>query len=397
MFEQEVAEAREYLRPRATGPLLPHRAQRQLRLVPVPDLQAAVRQAGGGLPAVGRGHRPRQLLPVGLRQPGGPGDSQRPIPTAGSAASPTTTTCRPPKDFTLEPNVGGDHLHLPGQLDPGPARHGLRPRSGAWRDQAKCQWIGLWEYFCYCAMSQYQPMFPKVCPKLLGEDVKRLHRWAWSPSSSRPRTVLPLQGRPRPGLGGLVQPDLALPEHLDPLQAVGRHQPRRWRACWTTTTASSTGRRPRPSRPSSSASRSASPTPACAARRPSMTSPATSRWPTGSTSFPPEVMAEAARATPTRPRPWLRTSPYKTRVDWVREGFLAPAGAGPGAVLTQQRDDRCPEARGTASATVSPPRRSSTATAPTRSGQTLPPHFLNDWRSGAAPEAADLVPHGLRR
>jgi len=81
----------------------------------------------------------------------------------------------PPKDFALEPNVAVTICTYLGNWTPAlrDTAYGL---VGAWRDQAKCQWIGLWEYFCYCAMSAYQPMFPKVCPRLLGEDVKRMHK-----------------------------------------------------------------------------------------------------------------------------------------------------------------------------------------------------------------------------
>ncbi|OGV80317.1 MAG: hypothetical protein A3K18_09665 [Lentisphaerae bacterium RIFOXYA12_64_32] len=81
----------------------------------------------------------------------------------------------PPRDFTLEPNVAVTICTYLGNWTPA-LRETAYGLIGAWRDQAKCQWIGLWEYFCYCSMSAYQPMFPKVCPRLLGEDVRKLYQ-----------------------------------------------------------------------------------------------------------------------------------------------------------------------------------------------------------------------------
>ena len=81
----------------------------------------------------------------------------------------------PPKDFTLEPNVAVSICTYQGNCTEA-LRESAYGVIRAWRDQAKCQWIGVWEYFCYASMSMYQPMFPKVCPKLMGEDVKKLHQ-----------------------------------------------------------------------------------------------------------------------------------------------------------------------------------------------------------------------------
>jgi hypothetical protein len=81
----------------------------------------------------------------------------------------------PPKNFTLEPNVAVSICTYQGNWTQA-LRESAYGVIRAWREDAKCQWIGVWEYFCYSAMSQYQPMFPKVCPKLMGEDVKQLYR-----------------------------------------------------------------------------------------------------------------------------------------------------------------------------------------------------------------------------
>jgi hypothetical protein len=81
----------------------------------------------------------------------------------------------PPQDFTLEPNVAVTVCTYLGNWT-----HALRETAysliRAWRDGARCQWIGTWEYSCYSAMRGWQPMFPRVAPKLLGEDVRKLYQ-----------------------------------------------------------------------------------------------------------------------------------------------------------------------------------------------------------------------------
>lgn len=81
----------------------------------------------------------------------------------------------PPKDFTLEPNVAVTVCTYLGNWTE-QLRETAYSLIRAWRDQAKCQWIGTWEYFCYSAMRGYQPGFPRVAPKLLGEDVRKLYK-----------------------------------------------------------------------------------------------------------------------------------------------------------------------------------------------------------------------------
>lgn len=75
----------------------------------------------------------------------------------------------PPRDFVLEPNVAVQICTYQGNYTPA-LRESAYKVIRAWREQAKCQWIGLWEYFCYYSMGQ----FPKVCPKLMAEDIKKL-------------------------------------------------------------------------------------------------------------------------------------------------------------------------------------------------------------------------------
>ena len=81
----------------------------------------------------------------------------------------------PPKDFTLEPNVAVTVCTYLGNWT-AELRETAYKLIRAYRDQAKCQWLGTWEYSCYSAMRGWQPMFPRVAPKLLGEDVKKLYR-----------------------------------------------------------------------------------------------------------------------------------------------------------------------------------------------------------------------------
>ncbi len=81
----------------------------------------------------------------------------------------------PPKDFTLEPNVAVTVCTYLGNWTE-QLRETAYSLIRAYRDQAKCQWIGTWEYSCYSAMRGWQPMFPRVAPKLLGEDVKKLYK-----------------------------------------------------------------------------------------------------------------------------------------------------------------------------------------------------------------------------
>jgi hypothetical protein len=81
----------------------------------------------------------------------------------------------PPKDFTLEPNVAVTVCTYLGNWT-AELRETAYSLIRAWRDQAKCQWLGTWEYSCYSAMRGYQPMFPRVAPRLLGEDVRKLYQ-----------------------------------------------------------------------------------------------------------------------------------------------------------------------------------------------------------------------------
>jgi hypothetical protein len=81
----------------------------------------------------------------------------------------------PPKDFVLEPNVALTVCTYLGNWT-AELRDTAYKLIRAWRDEAKCQWIGTWEYSCYSAFRGYMPMFPRLAPKLLGEDIKKLHQ-----------------------------------------------------------------------------------------------------------------------------------------------------------------------------------------------------------------------------
>lgn len=81
----------------------------------------------------------------------------------------------PPQDFTLEPNVGVTVCTYLGNWTPR-LRETAYSLLRAWREQAKCQWLGTWEYQCYSALGSGGPEVARVCPRLLGQDIKKLHQ-----------------------------------------------------------------------------------------------------------------------------------------------------------------------------------------------------------------------------
>lgn len=81
----------------------------------------------------------------------------------------------PPKNFTLEPNVGVTVCTYLGNWTPR-LRETAYSLLRAWREQAKCQWLGTWEYQCYSALGAGGPEVARVCPRHLGRDIKELHR-----------------------------------------------------------------------------------------------------------------------------------------------------------------------------------------------------------------------------
>ncbi len=81
----------------------------------------------------------------------------------------------PPQNFTLEPNVAVTICTYLGNWTPR-LRETAYSLIRAWREQAKCQWLGTWEYQCYSALGAGGPQVPRVCPRHLGQDVKALHR-----------------------------------------------------------------------------------------------------------------------------------------------------------------------------------------------------------------------------
>ena len=289
----------------------------------------------------------------------------------------------PPRNFEIEPNVGVTICTYLGNWTPA-LRDTVYGLVGAWRDQAKCQWIGLWEYFCYCAMAQYQPMFPKVCPKLLGEDVKRLHKMGVVSEFIETEEVYRFKDAPDRGWAVWSNPiwlylnvwtrfklwddtrrdvgDL-LDDHYrlfygpaaTPVKAFFERVEER---------VTDTGLR----------------------ERDTFSDLATNKQMADfEYLFPPEIMAElrtyADHATALAP-----AEPYKTRVGWVRDGFLAPQEQALARYLRQRAMTAAQRPRdGVCYRVASPPVIDGDGADP--AWAKLPPHFLNDWRTGAAPAA----------
>jgi hypothetical protein len=78
----------------------------------------------------------------------------------------------PPADFTLEPNVAISVCNIQGNWTPELREQGYR-LIDAWRNGAKAQRIGLWEYFNF---QRQITGVPRVAPRLLGEDAKTVYK-----------------------------------------------------------------------------------------------------------------------------------------------------------------------------------------------------------------------------
>lgn len=78
----------------------------------------------------------------------------------------------PPANFTLEPNVAVTVCATGSNWIPKP-REKLYRLLNAWRNNAKAQWIGLWEYFVF---QRQITGVPRSAPRFLGEDVKKVYK-----------------------------------------------------------------------------------------------------------------------------------------------------------------------------------------------------------------------------
>ena len=290
----------------------------------------------------------------------------------------------PPRDFTLEPNVAVTICTYLGNWTPA-----LRERAygliRTWREEAKCQWIGLWEYFCYCAMNQYQPMFPKVCPRLMGEDVKRLHQMGVVAEFIETEDCYRFEDAPERGWAVWSNPiwlylnvwmrfkmwddttrdvDRLLSDHYrlfygpaaKPIQAFFERIEAR------VTDMSLRGRETFNDL-------------ACNRQRCDF-----------EYLFPPKVMGEL-RAAVDKATALASDEPYKTRVGWVRMGFLEPQEKAFARYLERKTTTAAHRPRnGVCYRLKQTPVIDGDLSDPAWAG--LPPWFMNHWRTAAKPNAA---------
>ncbi|MHB8993918.1 MAG: DUF4838 domain-containing protein [Armatimonadota bacterium] len=290
----------------------------------------------------------------------------------------------PPKDFVLEPNVAVSICTYQGNWTEA-LRESAYGVIKAWRDQAKCQWIGVWEYFCYSSMSQYQPMFPKVAPKLQGEDVKRLYKMGVLAEFDECEDIYRFKDAPERGWAVWSNPIwlyLNIYTRMkvvdDTTRDVTKLLDDHYRLFY--------GPASKPIQQFFEL---------CEARitDPKLRGPKTFADMGGNRHvadweylFPPEQLQQL-RAYADEATKLAANEPYKTRVTWVRDGFLVPqerASARYWAVKSMRpaqkpREGVC--------------YRVSAAPAVDGSGEeaawkALPPSYLNDWRSGKKPKAA---------
>lgn len=290
----------------------------------------------------------------------------------------------PPKDFTLEPNVAVSICTYQGNWT-----QALRETAygviKAWRDQAKCQWIGVWEYFCYSSMSQYQPMFPKVSPKLQGEDVKRLYKMGVLAEFDECEDWYKFKDAPERGWAVWTNPIwlyLNVWTRFKVQDDTSRDVPKmlddHYRLFY--------GPAAKPVQQFFEL---------CEARitDPNLRGPKTFNDLGGNRNvndweylFPPEIMKQL-RAHADEATRLATAEPFRTRVTWVRDGFLVPQERA--AERYWQLKSMRPAQK---------PREGvcyRMAAAPAVDGdggeaawKALPPYYLNDWRSGKKPKAA---------
>ena len=290
----------------------------------------------------------------------------------------------PPRDFKLEPNVAVTLCTYLGNWTP-ELRQTAYGLVRAWRDQAQCQWLGMWEYYCYCSMSQYQPMFPKVCPRLLGEDVKELHRLGVVAEFLESEDYYRFKDAPERGWAVWTNP-ICLYLNVwirfklwdDTRQDVGHLLAEHYRLFYGP---------------------AAAPVQTFFERIEARVTDSSLRGPKTFSDlsnarqladfeylFPPAIMAELRRAvdTATAAAP---TEPYKTRVGWIRMGFLEPQEKALARHLEQRQRGAAHRPRETVAYHLqTPPVVDGVAGDTAWAG--LPLNVLNDWRSGAPPPAA---------
>ena len=289
----------------------------------------------------------------------------------------------PPANFELEPNVAVTICTYLGNWTPA-QRETAYGLISAWRDQAKCQWIGLWEYFCYCAMAQYQPMFPKVCPKLMGQDVKRLHEMGVVAEFIETEEVYRFKDAPDRGWAVWSNP-IWLYLNVwtrfkmwdDTTRDVDRLLDDHYRLFYGPAAEPIQGFFERVEARVTDMS----------LRGPETFNDLASNKQMADFEylFPAEVMAEL-RAYADRATALATDEPYRTRVEWVRDGFLAPQEEALARYLKQREMTAAQRPReGVCYRVEAAPAIDGDAADP--AWEELPAHFLNEWRTGVAPKA----------
>lgn len=290
----------------------------------------------------------------------------------------------PPKDFTLEPNVAVSICTYQGNWT-----QALRDTAygviKAWRDQAKCQWIGVWEYFCYSSMSNYQPMFPKIAPKLQGEDVKRLYKMGVLAEFDECEDWYSFKDAPDRGWAVWTNPIwlyLNVWTRFKVQDDTSRDVPKmlddHYRLFY--------GPAAKPVQQLFEL---------CEARitDPKLRGPKTFNDLSGNRQvsdweylFPPEIMKQL-RTYADEATKVATEEPFRTRVTWVRDGFLAPQEQAAARYWQLKAMNPAQKPRDGVCYRM--------AAAPAIDGdggeaawKALPPYYLNDWRSGKQPKAA---------
>ncbi len=297
----------------------------------------------------------------------------------------------PPKNFTLEPNVAVTICTYQGNWTEA-LRQSAYNVIKAWRDQAKCQWIGVWEYFCYASMSNYQPMFPRVCPKLTGEDVKKLYKMGVLAQFIEDEDWYSFKDAP--GLGYAVW--------SNPIWL--------YLNTWTRIKVQDNTTRDVPKMLNDHYRLFYGPAAKpiqqffelCESRitDPKLRGPKTFNDMGGNHQISdweflfPAAQMKKLRALVNQATKLATSEPYRTRVTWVREGFLVPQ---------EKASARYKEVK---SMQVGQKPKNGVcyriATAPVIDGigddavwTSLPPNYLNDWQSGAKPKAATWYKMGV--
>lgn len=290
----------------------------------------------------------------------------------------------PPQGFTLEPNVAVSICTYQGNWTEA-LRDSAYGVIRAWRDQAKCQWIGVWEYFCYASMSQYQPMFPKICPRLMARDVKRLHGMGVRAEFLEDEDYYRFKDAPDRGWAVWSNPIwlyLNTWTRMKLWDNTGRDIEKlladHYRLFY--------GPAAKPVQQFFDLCEARITDPAL--RGPKTFNDMSTKGALADYEylFPPDVMKQLRQYADEAVR-LAGSEPYKTRVHWVSQGFLAPQEQQAARYHKQRSARPADKPRdGVCYRVPAPPTIDGVAS--DAAWQPLPPYYLGNWRTGAKPKAA---------